>query len=315
MTHNYPFDPTYGYSVDALLQLAAPTPPANYEAFWNRRYQRALDLRPEPELSDTGHEHNGWRVFDVAFTSTDNVSIRGWFLAPTSGSVRRGLIVGHGYGGRDGPDFNWNLAETALLFPCFRGLGRSLVPQVSCEPQWHVLHNIQDPDRYILGGCVEDLWVAVSVFLGLKPSVEGHIGYVGSSFGGGIGAMALAWDNRVQRAHFHLPSFGHQPLRLQLPTYGSAASVQQFVRAHAEAIPTLSYYDAAVAARFIEIPVQCACAGFDPVVPPPGQFAIYNSLAGPKDLILLSVGHHTMPDQELTNDRLFKEMTQFLDLL
>jgi cephalosporin-C deacetylase len=315
MRHNYPFDPTYGYSLDALLKVAAPAPPADYEAYWRRRYEQTFRLRPQAELSDTRRERLGWRIFELAFTSTNNVCIGGWFLTPASGSVRRGLIVGHGYGGRSGPDFDCLLEETALLFPCFRGLGRSVMAQVSSDPQWHVLQNIEDRDRYILGGCIEDLWTAVTVLLALRPEVEGRIGYVGSSFGGGIGALALAWDKRVRLAHLHIPTFGHQPLRLQLPTTGSAASLQQFARSRADVVQTLSYYDAAVAARFITIPVQCACARFDPAVAPPGQFAIYNSLAGPKDLVLLRAGHHAIPDQEQENGRLFREMTRFLNSL
>ncbi|MEZ5583004.1 MAG: hypothetical protein R3F37_09785 [Candidatus Competibacteraceae bacterium] len=30
---------------------------------------------------------------------------------------------------------------------------------------------------------------------------------------------------------------------------------------------------------------------FDPAVPPPGQYAIYNALAGHKDLFVLQAGH------------------------
>ena len=56
-------------------------------------------------------------------------------------------------------------------FPVFAGLSRSRRPRISSDPQRHVLHDIDKPERYILGGCVEDLWVAVSVLSVLYPGL------------------------------------------------------------------------------------------------------------------------------------------------
>ena len=49
--------------------------------------------------------------------------------------------------------------------------------------------------------------------------------------------------------------------------------------------------DAATAARYMKQPVHCACALFDPTVPPAGQFAVYNALGGPKQLFVLTRHH------------------------
>ena len=54
-----------------------------------------------------------------------------------------------------------------------------------------------------------------------------RLDYMGISFGGGIGALALPWDERFHRAHLNVPSFGHHPLRLTLPepdTTGSGSN-------------------------------------------------------------------------------------------
>jgi len=135
---------------------------------------------------------------------------------------------------------------------------------------------------------VEDLWLAVSSLLKLFPATAGHLAYLGSSFGGGIGALALPWDMRIQRAHFNVPSFGNHPLRLQLPTWGSAAAMQKYQREHGNILVTLNYYDAAIAAQSIQVPVHIAVALADPVVAPPGQFSIYNALRGKKNCLCLT---------------------------
>ena len=315
-TPPYGFDPSHGYDVDSLLKVGSPEEPEDYESFWKDRHEKALATQTLLNLSDAGREENGWRVFDMRYTSTDGVTIHGWVTLPISGRVRKGIVVMHGYGGRTGPDFHLPFEDTALFFPCARGLGSSQHPPISSDPRWHLLHDIDKPRHYVHGGCVEDVWLAFSAMLRIFPHVEGHLGYLGISFGGGIGAMALAWDDRVSRAHFNVPSFGNHPLRLKLPTTGSGAAIQDYHRFHPRTTEkTLSYYDAATAARRIRIPVHCACALYDPMVAPAGQFAVFNALQGEKQLFQLTAGHHPHPREGEENARLLKELHQFFSHL
>jgi cephalosporin-C deacetylase len=297
--------------LDRMLAIEAPEPPADFEAFWRARRARAMRIAPKPKLRDTGADRGAWRVFEISYSSTDRVRVKGWLLLPVDGVVRRGFVIGHGYSGRTEPDFHFPFTDAALLFPCARGLGLTRHGTISSNPMWHVLHDIHDRHRYVLGGCVEDMWQGVSALLRLCPEVAGHVGYMGISFSGGIGALALPWEERVQRAHFNVPTFGHQPMRLKLPSTGSATSVQLFARKHPQVRETLSYYDAASAARFLRQPVHCACALEDSAVAPAGQFAIFNALAGPKALFPLTAGHADYPGQANEERELLREIDKF----
>jgi cephalosporin-C deacetylase len=313
---DYHFDPTYGYSLAQLLAVKTPKEPKDFESFWQQRYELALTVDPQPHIEFLNADTQGWRVFDIGYSSTDDFPIRGWLLVPSNGVVRRGFIVGHGYGGRNEPDFHLPFKDSVLLFICCRGLARSSQPSISSEPQWHVLHGIDRKDHYILGGCVEDLWIAATVMLQLFPSLAGHLGYLGISFGGGIGALGLAWESRINKAHFNVPTFGHQPLRLRLATHGSANSVQQYYQKHKkQTLTVLRYYDAALAAKRIAIPIHCACAISDPCVAPPGQFAIYNALSGEKQLYVLDAGHHNYSTQAQQERELIGELDTFFATL
>ena len=74
---------------------------------------------------------------------------------------------------------------------------------------------------------------------------------------------------------------------------------------------TLAYYDAATAARFLRIPVHCACARIDPAVAPEGQFSIYNALAGSKSLFPLTSGHMTYAEQAREERELLQEIDNY----
>ena len=234
-------------------------------------------------------------------------------MLPRQGTVRRGLVVGHGYGGRDQPDFDIPVKETAVLFPCFRGLSRSRHPAISGDPMGHVLEGIDRPESYILGGCVEDLWLAVSVLTRLYPELDGRVGYSGVSFGGGIGALAIPFDRRIDRGHLVVPTFGNMPLWLTLPTVGSAHSVQNYRKTHKDVLETLRLFDAATAASRIEIPMLIAVARFDPAVAPPCQFSVVNALptSNHHETVILDAGHFDYPGMEEQHTLLTEKVGRF----
>ena len=74
---------------------------------------------------------------------------------------------------------------------------------------------------------------------------------------------------------------------------------------------TLRWFDAASAARHIEIPMHFACALADPAVAPPGQFSIHNAKPGEKELYVLEAGHMDYPNQAQEETELLQELETF----
>jgi cephalosporin-C deacetylase len=176
-----------------------------------------------------------------------------------------------------------------------------------------VLTGIDKPDRYILGGCVEDLWLAVSVLTALYPGLDGRIGYSGASFGGGIGALALPFDKRIDRGHLIVPTFGNMPLWLTLPTIGSGHAVQDYRKTHRDALKILSLFDAATAATRIGNPMLVAVARFDPAVAPPCQFSVANALSTSNhhETVILDAGHFDYAGCEEQHALLLEKVREF----
>lgn len=277
---------------------ALPPEPADFDEFW-RATREELS---KPPLSWRVHRRYddprlGRRVEELTFDSSTGERAFAWLTYPRATPATRGMVVGHGYAGRpDGPDEYAPVPGAAKIFPCAPGLPRSLSDTIPAASREHVLHGIGSRETYVHRFCAADVWRAASVLLERFPDLE-RLDYSGGSFGGGIGALALPWDDRFDRAHLSLPSFGHHPMRLRVPCTGSGEAVRRRVASDPAVREVLGYFDAATAATRIGIPTFVSAARRDPAVPPVGQFAVYHALAGPKRLFVLSGGHMTYPSQ------------------
>lgn len=297
--HDYPFDPGYGYSLNELLAVGAPDEPEDFEDFWRESYREALRIPLRAERRRVRSPNRAFELYEVEYDSLGGVRIGGWIAVPAAGKVKCGAVIGHGYGGREAPDFGEPFTNAALIYPCTRGFNRSAHPKIPNTAHTHVLCGLASRERYVHRGSVADHWLAASVLLHFHPEAARRLYYKGGSFGGGIGAMLLPWDSRFAKAFLDIPSFGNHPLRVQLPCVGSGQSIQRhYHRGFPEILDVLKYFDAATAARRIRIPVFVAAATFDPAVPPPGQFAVYNALPGKKELYLRQAAHFDLAGNE-----------------
>ncbi|MCC7145815.1 MAG: acetylxylan esterase [Phycisphaeraceae bacterium] len=290
LPHSFPFDPTYQYDLPALLQVPSPPPPPDFASFWQDTFAQVQRIPLDIELTELPRREDQQRVFEVQYTGLDGFRVGAWIRLPRT-PVQRGMVVSHGYGGREGPDL-WIPGPPAVaIFPCARGFNRSARPDLPKEANAHVLHGIAAKETYIHRHCAADLWSAASVLAELYPQTAACLDYLGISFGGGIGALALPWDSRFRKAFLGVPSFGNHPLRVTLDCVGSGSAIRQLYLQNPAVLQVLRYFDSASAARSIRIPTAVVAALFDPAVPPPGQFAVFNALAGPKQLIVRQADH------------------------
>jgi len=315
--HEFPFDPTYGHTFDDLIAVEPPdNAPEDFEAFWRDLHQRARAVPVELERRPDGETESGHRRELLTYTSLGGVRVGGWLLTPADESaVKSVAVIGTGYGGRQGADVTAGLEEhTAMLLPCPRGLpdlSVDAVPGVTVLPH-HVLSGLEDKDRYVIGGCVGDHIVALTILLELFPHAAGRAAYWGNSFGGGIGALYVPWEERLKCAALGQPTFGHQPYRVTVPCNGSGSHVKRAHDKDPGVMETLRYYDAATAAKHIRVPTLVVPSMFDPVVPPMGQFAVYKAIPDElKTLHCMKLGHFALPVEAEEMDKRSASMRTF----
>jgi cephalosporin-C deacetylase len=281
------------YSLSALLTPhAPPAEPDDFDDFWRATFEEfgagPVSWQHIRELAPT-ETH---RISEIRFHSSADEAAAAYVMLPHArGGARRGLVVGHGYGGRTAPDLDRVPPDTAAIFPVAPGTHVGTPSRFPTLPDEHVLAGIGHRDTYSHRFSAADIWRAATVLLEMVPTAAGSLDFSGGSFGGGIGAMALPWDARFRRAVLDVPSFGDHEVRLTRRCTGSGEAVRQYWGEHPGVRPVLDYFDAAIAARRLRLPVHVSAAVLDPAVDPRGQFAVYHALTGPRRLGIRAAGH------------------------
>jgi len=298
MPHAFPTnlenDATYGYTVEQMLQLQPPPEPEGFAAFWRDTFQQTLATPLDLQSTEIQSNNERFSARQLSFRSFGGRRIGGWITAPLDKEPERFVVVGHGYYHKPFTDAAYDRNAVALSL-CCRGLGISAGDDIPTDTKEHVLHGIESKETYVHRGCIADTWAATSALLALYPKAAGKIEYHGGSFGGGIGAAALPWDERFIFGGLVVPSFGNYPLRVKLDCTGSGAAVRRRWLEDPSVLDVLAYFDSATHAARIRIPTHVACAAYDPAVPPPGQFTVYNAIRSPKKLYVLKAGHFDWP--------------------
>ncbi|HEY5893275.1 MAG TPA: acetylxylan esterase [Chthoniobacterales bacterium] len=307
-TCDAPFDPAYGYQFDDLLKIDPPEPAADFADFWRQFYAEARKVAPQPVISRRVGQDATHFIHEIRYRAFGGVIISGWLAIPRLEKPKCAFVIGHGYGGRySASGAEIPRQDAVALFPCLRGLARSPVNGMLKNSSFdHVVWGIHSRETYVHGGNAADLWGAASAILTLFPETIGRIVYVGASFGGGIGTLMLPWDDRFSAGWVEVPSFGNHPLRVKMQCWGSGRVIRDHWLRNPEVLKVLQYFDSAIAARFLKRPLGIMAALYDPSVPPPGQFSIFNATPSTKRLCVTSAGHYTYPaeasERQLTDD-------------
>lgn len=269
-------NPGEAFTAYPLGELLRPPPdvvePEDFDQFWTETFKEhgssEVDWWTVREAGSTEEHH----VEEIRFLSSCDEAVTAWLAVPhEEANACRGLVISHGYGGRSAPDLDRVPAGSAAIFPCAPGLPANQGSRFPALGSQHVLYGLADRETYSHRFSAADIWRAATVLLDRAPAAAQCLDYIGGSFGGGIGALALPWDDRFRRASLDVPSFGHFPLRLTRSCTGSGEAVRQWLQTHPEARSVLDYFDSTIAARRIRIPVHVGAALLDPAVDPRGQ--------------------------------------------
>lgn len=291
--------------------------PADFDGYW-RSALAALDavdpqaeLRPSSAIRPANAE-----VFDLWFTGVGGARIHAKYLRPRGARERPGqhpgLLQFHGYSHHSG-DWADKLAWVSEGFcvaamDC-RGQGGASQDTVAVQGSTHLGHIVRgledpDPHKLLFRSIYLDTVQLARVVLGMTELDPERLSAFGASQGGGLALACAALEPRVQRVaaaypflcdfqrvwEMDLAKDAYHELRVHFrhfdPTHAREAAI--FTR--------LGYIDVQHLAPRIRAQVLMFTGLADTVCPPSTQFAAYNRIVAPKEMVIYpDFGHEHLP--------------------
>jgi cephalosporin-C deacetylase len=270
--------------------------PADFDSFWNDVLKQASTIPLEPEiLPDPLRTSDDVEVFQVFYTSIDQVRIAAWYCRPVRRAQRTpAMMFLPGYQMDPPIPKEWARKGYIALSVAPRGKLRS---NRQFNPGYPNLltHNIVDRHTYAYRGFYVDTWRGID-FLLSRPEVEpACIGLTGSSQGGGLTITTAAMRPEVRAASAGAPYLCGFVDAVELTHTYPYEEINDYLRLYPErrkdVEETIAYFDGINFADRIACPIIVNVGLQDNVCPPETGYALFERI-GAKDKRLYSYDGH-----------------------
>lgn len=283
------------------------TKKSDFDDFWEKRIRENSNYPLDLSVNERSYPVPGIKVYDVHFNGFRNSRIHGIYISPVTVPAHTpAAVIFHGY--------NWNTLMPHYAFkhviqgiPVFM---MDLRGQNVLSPDNNQYENggsagwmtvgIMDPDQYYYSHAYMDGFRSVDVVKELsgKPNVFVE----GGSQGGAMAIAAAALKQDLLFALSDIPFLSHFERSVRLSSDGPYQEIYHYFKVHdplhktaQDIYGTLSYVDCMNLASRVTCPVMMSIGLEDAVCRPSSGFAIYNHLAGPKEIRVYPEYGHEVP--------------------
>jgi cephalosporin-C deacetylase len=270
--------------------------PADFDAFWDGVQQQAaampldLEIVPDPLRTSADIE-----VFQVFYTSIDDVRIAAWYCRPARRAARTpALLFLPGYQMDPPIPKEWARKGYIALSVAPRGKLRS---NRQFNPGYPNLltYNLVDRHTYAYRGFYVDAWRGIDFLLSRPEVAPGRIGVTGSSQGGGLTITTAAMRPQVCAAAAGAPYLCGIMDSITLTHTYPYEEINDYLRLHPDSqqtvADTLAYFDGNNFADKITCPIIVNIGLQDNVCPPETGYALFNKI-GARDKQLYTYDGH-----------------------
>ncbi len=274
--------------------------PEDFDHYWSSVMDEVAKLPLAPSLEHLPQRSTATvDVYDLRYTSLDNLRIAAWYCVPTANCGPRpypGLILSPGYISE--PVVPKSLAKQGYAVVALAPRGK-LRSNLSFNPGYPglLVRDIADRDTYTYRGFYIDACRAMD-FLLRRPEVDAsRIGVHGGSQGGALSlVLAALHAGSVACCAVGAPFLCGIWDATRLTRSYPYEEINEFVRAHPDLGPqvetTVAYYDVLNFARMIRCPTLVHIGLADDICPPETGVSLYESLTCPKELLTMEGGAH-----------------------
>ena len=314
---------TFDLPLNELQTYNGRTPrPSDCDAFWDDGIAEVHAIDPQVTLEPAEFQTDYADCFDMTFTGTGGARVHAQLLRPHEPADGHPAVLKfHGYSANAG---GWSeklgyvaAGFTVAAMDC-RGQGGPSEDRggvLGTTLRGHIVRGLDGPPQNMLFRHIFlDTVQLARVVMSFPDVDENRVGVYGGSQGGGLSLVCAALEPRIKRAaplfpflcdyqriwEMDLDENAYEELRYYFRRFDPRHEREKAV------FTQLGYIDVQHLAPRIQAEVLFACGLRDQICPPSTQFAAYNKIAAPKEMVLYpDFGHEELPGFE---DRIFQFM-------
>ncbi|MFC5407487.1 alpha/beta fold hydrolase [Cohnella soli] len=286
--------------------------PADFDEYWERAIAEMRAVDPQVELVPSGFQTPQAECFDLYFTGVRGARIHAKYVRPKGVSEPHpAVLLFHGYTGNAG-DWGDKLAYASLGFSVLamdcRGQGGSsedVGGTTGNTHHGHIIRGLDDhPDNLLFRHIFLDTAQLAGIAMGL-PEIDAERVYAhGGSQGGALTIACAALEPRVKKASTVFPFLCDYKRTYEMDLAKDAyEELRKYFRffdplheREDEIFEKLGYIDLQFLAHRIRGEVLMLVGLMDTICPPSTQFAAYNKMTAPKQLVIYpDFGHEHLP--------------------
>jgi cephalosporin-C deacetylase len=313
--------------LDKLRSYKGSSPcPKDIDKFWDSSIAEMKAIDPEVELLPSDFQAPYAECYDMYFTGIGGARVFAKLLRPKPLRKKHpAIVMFHGYSGNSG-DWCDKLPYVAAGFTvaaldCRGQAGNSedVGGVIGNTFKGQIIRGLDSgPEKMLFRQIYLDCAQLAGLVMQMPEVDATRVAAMGGSQGGGLTLACAALEPRISRAAPVFPFLCDYKriwdMDLDINAY---AELREYFRwfdpTHSredEVFRRLGYIDVQNIAKRIRGRIMMVTGLMDNVCPPSSQFAAYNKITSPKDVVIYpDFGHEGLPGN---NDRIFKFMMEML---
>lgn len=296
--------------------------PADFDAFWDSALAEMRAVDPQVELVPHPLNAPFAECFHLYFTGVGGARVHAKYLRPREArEPHPAVVLFHGYSGSSG-DWCDKLNQVARGYSVAAldcrgqgGLSEDAGGVRGNTHRGHIIRGLDDAaERLLFRQIYLDCAQLAGIVMGMPEVDADRVGATGGSQGGGLTLACAALEPRVKRAapvypflcdyqrvwEMDLATAAYEELRTFFRMFDPLHEREE------DLFTRLGYIDNQHLAPRIQAEVLMATGMMDTICPPSTQFAAYNKIRSPKQMLIYpDFGHENLPG---ASDRIYEFM-------